>query len=328
MNVRPIVIFAMALLGAACQTASPIPPPSPAATSTAEPAIGVSFVTLAPPTPFIEQTTPTPLPPPTVTPSPTPIIYLIDDGDTILAIALANNTTTAEILTLNPGVRPELLQIGQQIILPPPAPPLLSGTAATPIPLQIKIEQVQLYPTRSGTTWLIGEVVNQAGSWAENVRLSVTMLSSDGADLGQADTWIAPNLIPPGEKAPFGLLWPGVLPPGARPVIAISDGRGLAAPGIGTDTRYVDFAVVDVQLNTEAAGLEVSGRVVNTGARPAGPIILVATLYNSEDLITGYFQLQLPAPLLAGDSSPFAMTAAPPGGGAVRATFNVQGLGQ
>ncbi|MEZ4590041.1 MAG: LysM domain-containing protein [Chloroflexota bacterium] len=135
------------------------------------PQIGVAFATRAAPTAAVLQTTPTPLPTPTATPTPTPIIYPIESGDTLLGIAIQRGTTVEEIVALNPGIVPENLQIGQQVILPPPPtvnPLLAPGTA---VPIQVIVTKIHAYQTPVGSLWLLGEVTN--AETAENIQVEL-----------------------------------------------------------------------------------------------------------------------------------------------------------
>lgn len=49
--------------------------------------------------------------------------YTIQRGDTLFALAQRFNTTVSAILTLNPGLDPNALQVGQRICIPGAAPP-------------------------------------------------------------------------------------------------------------------------------------------------------------------------------------------------------------
>ncbi len=318
----------LALLVSGCGRDGAVDSPAGPLSPTAEPEIGVAFATISRPTAVIRQTTPTPLPPPTVTPTPTPILYEIAAGDTLLGIAIARGTTTEEIMALNPGIRPELLQIGQQLILPPPATPIFGEAAATPLPLALEITGLNLYETRSGTTWLLGEVANQGESWAENVRLAITMIGPSGESLGEAGAWASPALIPPGRPAFFALLWPGRLPSGTAPQVSVAEGRGLAAPGGTGDNRYVELAVEAVSIVDTGAAIELAGRVANTGGRTARQMLLTAALFQPDGQLTGLAFQALSDPLPPGGSLPFTLSTAPPGGTADRAVVYVQGLGE
>ena len=53
--------------------------------------------------------------------------WRINQGDTLYSIALRTKTTIANLLTLNPDIVPENLQIGSLVCLPPEVPPCVSG---------------------------------------------------------------------------------------------------------------------------------------------------------------------------------------------------------
>jgi LysM repeat protein len=153
-----LILAIMATIMAACSGAEPaaeelLPSMTPSPTTE----LGVSFMTRTAPQAVVVETTPTPLPTPTATPTPTPILYEIEAGDTLLAIAIQRRTTVDEIRTLNPEVRPELLQIGQVIELPPPATAVAQQLASTPIPLQMRVKQIDAYRT----PWAV------CGCWAK-----------------------------------------------------------------------------------------------------------------------------------------------------------------
>ncbi|MCP4420579.1 MAG: LysM peptidoglycan-binding domain-containing protein, partial [Chloroflexi bacterium] len=139
------------------------------------PPIGVSFATQAVSptgagaTTAVLQITPKPLPTPTVTPTATPIIYQIESGDTILAIAIQRGTTVEEILAFNPGVVPENLQVGQPIVLPPPATAIALAAQGTAVPLQVTVNKIHTYKTAIGSLWLLGEVINDGEEPVENI---------------------------------------------------------------------------------------------------------------------------------------------------------------
>jgi LysM repeat protein len=118
---------------------------------------GVGYLVLQPlltappptPTPTVTPTdSPTPTAPPSsnVSPTPTPTYtplppraHQVQEGETLSDIAQTYDTTVDEILALNPGITPELLQVNQVLLIPPAEPtPLPTGTATpegpTPTP--------------------------------------------------------------------------------------------------------------------------------------------------------------------------------------------------
>lgn len=76
------------------------------------------------------------IPPATGTPPgdvlPSQIVYVIEEGDTLLDIALRYGTTIEAIAALNPNVDLDLIYVGQDLVLPLPTPtPTATPTATT-----------------------------------------------------------------------------------------------------------------------------------------------------------------------------------------------------
>ena len=71
---------------------------------------------IATPTP---QPTPTATPQPRATPSPTPLVYTVQPGDTLFAIATRFGVSVDDLVRANRLVNPDSLQVGQQITIPP-----------------------------------------------------------------------------------------------------------------------------------------------------------------------------------------------------------------
>lgn len=302
------------------QTPTRMAAPSPT------PKIGVTLATLAPPTQAVVQITPTPSPTPSPTPTATPIVYLIEEGDTLLALAIDNNSTTAEIEALNPGIQPNLLQIGQQVILPPPATPSFQASSATLVPLQIEIINLNAYRTPAGSLWLVGELMNESHLAAENIQLQLGLADINGQGLAAIMTWVTPGIIGPGAKAPFGVLVPdlnldsstNLAPPSA----AVIDGQTLVNVG----NRYLDLAVIEPEATIEESQISIQGQIENTGEAAADNILLVTTFYDALGNVAGFHELSLDFSLNPGEIRPFSLTAAPPGGQIVDFNFLVQGL--
>lgn len=315
-----MVGWLMLLLG--CGEVSPLPtPPAASRTPPATPAIGVDFVTKAPPTVAVRRLTPSPPPSPTAIPSPTPIIYNVQEGETLGGIAWQRGYTVAEILALNPGVHPEVLQIGQALILPPPGTPR-PGSVATAVPAAVAVQQIQAYRTPADRVWLLGVVRNMGEAAAENVQVTVTL---PGAAEGEAETavaWAAPPLLPPGADAPFAALLPAPAGGVGTPAVVVSGGTTVADLG----NRYLDLAVAETAVAAGEGSSRVTGVVTNTGTAVAERILLVATVYDEEGRISGYRQQWLAAPLPPGERASFSLTLTAPGGAAARAAVSAQAL--
>jgi len=324
----------------ACATAEPLPvieqlptfTPRPRDTASAQlgaddaPLLDLAFATRVPPTAVVIQTTPSPLPPPTETPTPTPIIYTITEGDTILGIAIDKYTTTEDILTRNPGVQPNLLSIGQEIILPPPATAVFSGEPTTPVPLNVIVRSIEQYTTPVGSVWLVGEVHNDSSFFVEDIQLELTLIGQNGIDLGKTAVWTPFSLLAPQEQAPFAIL---IADPPAQieqTQAAVIDGRAFAQLDPVTDSRTLSLSVSESDFNSTENKVTVTGIIENNGAETAVQPQLTATLYDQAGHISGYGQLTVSDPIPANGRVPFTLRLAPPGAPPTAVTFHIQAL--
>jgi LysM repeat protein len=302
MHTYRLTLLLLLLLSACSSPAAA--PDTPTPTGTATPEIGISLVTRAPPTVPIVRTTPTALPTATATPTPTPIIYQVDEGDTLLGIAINNRTTVDEIKALNPGVVPELLHIGQQLELPPPATPLFQGTPSTPLPLAVVVDQVNFYRTPVGSLWVLGEVINEGEFPAADLQVQI-----DFASGFSVNAWVQPPLLPAGARAPFAALVREAPELDAMPAVSIAGGAPLADAG----NHYLDLAATAATATIEEDLVTISGTIANTGALTARSIAVIATFYDAQGRVSGYSQALLPGPLPPGETASFTLDGTPPG---------------
>lgn len=150
--IRAILVLTLILLLAACgpltpaptaaptetpvpPTATPLPPtatptntPTATATNTPLPTAtptNTATATSLPPTATPVPPTSTPTATPTLPPTPTPIIYVVQTGDTLGAIAAKYGVSTQAIMDANGLTDPRLIRAGSRLIIPAPG-------AATP----------------------------------------------------------------------------------------------------------------------------------------------------------------------------------------------------
>ena len=303
-------LFVLLLFLVGCRSTEAVVTETPALSATPTLPIGVSLVTRAVPTTAVIQTTPSPLPTVTTTPTATPIVYTIVEGDTLLGIAIQNRTTTEEIAALNPEARPELLQIGQTLILPPPATPQFQGVAGTAVPIQIEVRHVNAYQTPVGSLWLLGEVVNLGDLPAGNVQVSIGLLDAAGVELGTAVAWVAVPVIMPDRSAPFGVLVNDPPATFAQPSVSVAGGETVLDLG----TQVVDLVVEETAVSFGDDHVQISGQVQNDGQFTAQSIVVTATFYDNQGGVTGFQQQQVEGILAPTDLIAFAMVVAPPGG--------------
>lgn len=292
-------------------------------TSSPTPEIGVTLATVTSPARGTEEKmTPVTVPVPTLTTTPTPVVYIVAEGDTLFDIAALHDTTIEAILELNPGLQPELLGIGQELILPEQVRPDPTATANTPGPISITVSGLSVYRTSTNGIWIVGEVLNQGDRDLENVQVTVTLLNDGVQNVYEAQLWTATNVVAAGSKSPFGIL---VVP---APFIEVSPNAVVesAAPIVDLGNRYLDFEVADTKATVKGAQATISGKIVNVGDMNATEVALVVTLYDDEGNVTGYHKSFLDESLATGKSAPFEIHVLPPGGVVHDYAFLVHGL--
>lgn len=273
-------------------------------------------VTLAPPTPSPSPAmTPTDTPAPTSTPAPTPtpIVYIVQPGDTLLGIALKFGVTVAVLQTTNGIINPQSLQIGQELIIPPPSQSGegRQGLLPTPTPLPVAVSGLALYETAVGSLWGLGEVVNTGAASLENVQVRITLLDSNGQVLAAGEPFTVLDVVPARGKSPFGLLFTS--PPGRFASFQAVVIR--AEPSTEPGGRYARLSVVQSHAGTDGLQFRVTGVVRNDDRRAAADVKIVVTTFDAEGRVTGYRQQALSGDrLAAGQSAQFSIGFAPHGG--------------
>lgn len=71
---------------------------------------------------------------PTPTPTPTPVFHQVEEGDTLLSIAVEYDLSVRALEEANQIGQDELLQIGQRLLIPAPTPVPAEGEQAPPTP--------------------------------------------------------------------------------------------------------------------------------------------------------------------------------------------------
>ncbi|MGD2144384.1 MAG: FxLYD domain-containing protein [Anaerolineae bacterium] len=225
---------------------------------------------------------------PTITP--TPIVHVVQQGDTLHAIAFDFGVSVEALQAANGIEDPQLLQVGQRLVIPvnvgtnETTPALLLPTS-TPQPVQVR--GVAFYDTPVGSLWGLGEVANVADRTLTNVHVEVTLFNAAGDPVVETDAFVGADLLPPGLSSPFAVLL--TTPPPAwtsyQVTVIRADEAGVLA------SAYVPIAVVDPQGRRSGSQFEVSGVVQNVSpSTSAKSVDVVVTTYDAQGAVTGYRQ--------------------------------------
>ncbi len=323
---RLAALLSLLTLTACGKVATPTPTSVASPTPTAVPVV-VSTPTMRP-----TLTLPPTLPAATATPTltPTPVIHIVQEGEVLGAIAYQYGVSVQAIQAANGLENPQYLRVGQELIIPVgeegEEAPLPGVLLPTPTPLPFVVQGVALYETPVGSLWCLGEVLNTGDTSLTNVEVRVTLLDGNGSPLAQGNTGAAADYIPPGERAPFGLLF--TTPPEGWAGQQVAIVRGDAADPVAA--TYVPIAVQGTEGRPSDNRFTVSGTVQNVSEeQEAGKVRVIVTTYDAQGLVTGFRQgrVTLDGPLPPGATAAFSVTLDFHGGGSP-ADFHVIAVGR
>lgn len=186
----------LALLVTACSA----PPAAGTETPTA---------TLRPFTTATRTPTPTNVPllssvtPEELLPTATPFVHQVEQGETLLDIALEYGLSLDQLLAANPGIDPHFLSIGQELTIPGPEGELSQALLPTSTPLPLKTSDVFCDRAPSETIWCIVTVTNDRDSAVEGLTATVTLIGQDGRTLASQVAYAPLNRLPAGARMPL-----------------------------------------------------------------------------------------------------------------------------
>lgn len=136
---------------------------------------------------------------PTVMPTAAPLIYIVQPGDTLSGIAQTFGVSLQDLLAVNDIADPNLLHVGQVLVIPADIPPTLPAEPPAPAPTGAPLPTPPPVPTSSGPPLVeIGQVLGSGNLAAEVVvvRNRGGRASLEGWTLSDAEgnTFIFPAL--------------------------------------------------------------------------------------------------------------------------------------
>lgn len=296
--------------------------------STAQPTqtAAVTLTVVAPTAPIPSPTRPVAVrmaAQPTPSPSPTPQVYIVQENDTLLDIAISLGVDLDALVAANPNIDPRALQIGQALTIPDgngnPA------EVALPPPPELGLPALVCYNTRSDSLNCLGVVENNQDNPVENVQVAVELLDNTGNCLGSQVTTLEQNLVPVGENAPYRVLFPGVREAEVGEIVVSIAGGVISNTA---DDRYLMLTVEGETASQQAQLYRVEATLLNLNDATSRPPRAVVTLYDGAQIV-GYRVWQGAVPLAPGESTALDVMVSPAGGGPVESlshTLHVEAL--
>jgi LysM repeat protein len=235
-----------------------------------------------PPPPTFTPAPATPAPTPTPTLTPTPIIYRIQSGDTLLAIAAEFGIPAEAIQEANGIIDPRRLQIGQELVIPRPETEAEQPPTPTPTPPPMTIRKLNFQQTPTGGLWASGEIHNPGSDPVSEVMVQISLFDGDGQMLSSESAYPQLDVVPPGQAISFAILF-------SDPPREFAQYQAVLLAGVPTspNTRYyLDLVASDVQGQAvDAARYRVGGDLQNVGTSDAEGLRLLVTAFDDQERV-------------------------------------------
>jgi LysM repeat protein len=235
--------------------------------------------TLAKPTATIVVTIP-------VTPSatPTPFLHTVTNDDTMLGLAFRYGVKLEDLKTANPGVNPNAMTVGSQLVIPlstdtPPENP-------TPTAMPVHTIQPHCTGTGDGGAWCIQALRNDLDVSLENLSAWIGLYNPQGENFASQVAYAPLNILRPGDSMPVMAYFAAPLPDEFT-----ARGEVLSATAVSADdARYLDAKIVtgNVAISPEGSQAVISGDAILPAGSPTPSQVWVLVIaYGSDDQILG-----------------------------------------
>ncbi len=230
-------------------------------------------------------------------PTPTPFVHIIQQGETMLGIALRYGVPLEDLILVNPGVDPGFLTIGQSLRIPGEEGEAVDTLLPTPTPVPVNLGPAACYPAPSGSLTCLLECENDGSDPIRGVTVLLRLFDGGGEEIGLQLANAPIELLLPGESLPFSAYFLE-----APPDYSYAGASILAAIRVQESEQNVLLPGDDLTWEVEGIGTRLA-RVtgsMNLVSFPvtAGDIVrIVGQAYGKEGRLVGYqvLDLELPA---------------------------------
>lgn len=134
-------------------------------------------------------------------PTATPFVHIVQQGETLLGIAIRYGVTLDNLLLVNPGVDPRILSVGQNVAIPGPSGEPIDLLLPTPTPAPLDLGEVYCYPGRGEMIWCLAEASNNTASGIEGLGVLISLFDINGNQVAQSPANSLTRFLPPDRSA-------------------------------------------------------------------------------------------------------------------------------
>jgi len=193
---------------------------------------------------------------PTPGPSPTPLTHVVQQGDTLLGIAMRYGVELNDLLVANAGVNPRFLSVGQAILIPGPEGSPAAGLLPTATPAPIELAPPACYRTLDGSLWCLTMAHNPTQAAVEGVGALITLGTASGQPLRSEPAYASLNVLAPGQRLPLAAYF-------APPVPEFEVAQARLTSAVSAAALVDRYARVEVGLGRSTPGPEAASWTVS-----------------------------------------------------------------
>ena len=249
--------------------------------------------------------------------SPTPHYYTVADGDTLAAIAARFGVSVEALQAANGGLPPDMIRPGQVLLIPSAMSASASETFVrfipTDTPLPLPLSPPVCYRTPADEAICLGWVANTQSVPLEGIIVQVTLRDGSGAVQEQQAVAVTQGMVPPDGGAPYAAYFQS--PPTSDHAAATVLSAAAADP---EQEDIVPLQVRDEERGIENGVVRVRGRLFHEGSAPLRDLLVVITLFDADDRVTGFRILRPEGVLAPGESLAVDALVTPLGAGTAR----------
>lgn len=293
-------LLAALVAGTLAGCASPQPSPAAASTVTLQP-----YRTSTVPPASTSDATIAPLP--TAGPSPTPQAYTVRAGDQFLSIALVYGLTREELLAANPGIQPDLLSIGQQLLIPAPGGQGTATPIPTPTPLPIQVAEPRCFSSAAGGLWCLVSVTNTTDRALEGLSGLLTLIDRQGAALLTVPVYPPLNFVPEEGTMVLAAYLPPPVAEYERAAVVLT----MAVPVQQAKSRYaeLDWSVIRSQPGADRLSWEAEVEVrLPADSANLWRVALAVLAFDDQGDVIGYAKWEAEESLRPGGQAEVTLT--------------------
>lgn len=176
----------------------------------------------------------------------------------------------------------------------PVAPVVASSDDATPAAPTLAFEGLRCYQMATGQSMCLGSVRNLLDTPVEQIAITMRVLDAQ-TRARQQTIWLEQALLPPGESAPYRVLWANGLQAEDRVNVSLARAQRT------TDTRrYADVRVLSSQGEMHNGRYSLSALIANGDTVDALDVRAVLMLRAPDGGVSGYRVTQVSERLLPG----------------------------